>query len=50
MVATTPQKAIAFYRAQAELGYQYFIANILGGDDDTIDLLASQVMPAVMNG
>jgi alkanesulfonate monooxygenase SsuD/methylene tetrahydromethanopterin reductase-like flavin-dependent oxidoreductase (luciferase family) len=49
MLATTPEKAIAFYRAQAALGYQYFIANILGTDDDTIDLLASQVMPAVTN-
>lgn len=48
LVATTPDKAIAFYRAQAALGYQYFIANILGGDDDTIDLLATQVMPAVV--
>lgn len=47
LIATTPERAIAFYRAQAALGYQYFIANILGGDDDTIDLLASQVMPAV---
>ena len=46
LVATTPDQAIAFYRAQAALGYQYFIANILGGDDDTIDLLASRVMPA----
>ncbi len=42
MLATTPDKAIAFYRAQAALGYQYFIANILGTDDDTIDLLATQ--------
>jgi alkanesulfonate monooxygenase SsuD/methylene tetrahydromethanopterin reductase-like flavin-dependent oxidoreductase (luciferase family) len=49
MIAVTPEKAIEFYRAQAALGYQYFIANILGGDDDTIDLLASRVMPAVMN-
>ena len=48
MLAATPEQAIAFYRAQAALGYQYFIANILGGDDDTIDLLATQVMPAVM--
>lgn len=48
LVATTPDQAVRFYRTQAELGYQYFIANILGGDDDTIDLLASQVMPRVV--
>ncbi len=48
LVATTPVEAVAFYRAQAALGYQYFIANVLGGDDDTIDLLASRVMPAVV--
>lgn len=47
MLATTPEKAVDFYRAQAALGYQYFIANILGTDDDTIDLLATQVMPRV---
>lgn len=47
MLATTPDKAIVSYLDQAKLGYQYFIANILGGDDDTIDLLATQVMPAV---
>lgn len=47
LVATTPEKAIAFYRAQAALGYQYFIANILGTDDDTIDLLATHVLPKV---
>lgn len=48
LLAATPDQATAFYRSQAELGYQYFIANILGGDDDTIDLLATQVMPAVV--
>lgn len=48
MIATTPDNAVAFYRAQAALGYRYFIANVLGGDDDTIDLLATQVMPAVV--
>jgi hypothetical protein len=48
LVATTPEKAVAFYRAQAALGYQYFIANILGTDDDTIDLLATQVVPRVV--
>ncbi len=47
LIATTPEKAIAFYRAQAALGYQYFIANILGTDEDTIDLLATKVLPEV---
>lgn len=47
LVATTPEKAIAFYRAQAALGYQYFIANILGTDEDTIELLATKVLPEV---
>ena len=49
MLAATPEQAVAFYRAQAALGYQYFIANILGTDDDTIDLLASQVMPSLVD-
>lgn len=48
MLAVTPDRAVAFYQAQAALGYQYFIANILGTDDDTIDLLATEVMPKVV--
>jgi alkanesulfonate monooxygenase SsuD/methylene tetrahydromethanopterin reductase-like flavin-dependent oxidoreductase (luciferase family) len=47
LVAMTPDKAVDFYRAQAALGYQYFIANILGTDDDTVDLLATHVLPKV---
>ncbi len=44
--AGTPDEAIAFYRDLAEVGYHYFVANILDGDTETIDLLASGVMPA----
>jgi alkanesulfonate monooxygenase SsuD/methylene tetrahydromethanopterin reductase-like flavin-dependent oxidoreductase (luciferase family) len=42
----TPDEAIAFYRSLADAGFQYFIANILDGDDDTIELLGTAVMPA----
>ncbi|MDQ3467403.1 MAG: LLM class flavin-dependent oxidoreductase [Chloroflexota bacterium] len=42
----TTEDAIDFYRGLAEIGYQYFVANILDGDTETIDLLASDVMPA----
>lgn len=42
----TPEEAIAFYRELAALGFQYFVANILGGDEETIELLGTEVMPA----
>jgi hypothetical protein len=30
----------------ASLGYQYFVANILGGDEETVELFGTEVMPA----
>lgn len=42
----TPAEAITFYRELTTLGFQYFIANILAGDEETIELLGSEVMPA----
>jgi alkanesulfonate monooxygenase SsuD/methylene tetrahydromethanopterin reductase-like flavin-dependent oxidoreductase (luciferase family) len=44
--AGTPPEAIAFYRDLARLGFQYFVANILAGDEETVELLGSEVMPA----
>ncbi len=46
LFAGTPTEAIAFYRDLAARGFQYFIANILDGDDGTIELLGAEVMPA----
>ncbi len=46
LFAGTPAEAIAFYRILADSGFQYFVANILDGDDDTIELLGTAVMPA----
>jgi alkanesulfonate monooxygenase SsuD/methylene tetrahydromethanopterin reductase-like flavin-dependent oxidoreductase (luciferase family) len=42
----TPDEAIAFYRDLAAKGFQYFIANILAGDEETVELLAEAVQPA----
>lgn len=46
LFAGTPTEAIGFYQSLAKVGFQYFVANILDGDESTIDLLASEVMPA----
>jgi alkanesulfonate monooxygenase SsuD/methylene tetrahydromethanopterin reductase-like flavin-dependent oxidoreductase (luciferase family) len=46
LFAGTPEEGTAFYRALVATGYQYFIANILDGDDETIELLGTAVMPA----
>jgi alkanesulfonate monooxygenase SsuD/methylene tetrahydromethanopterin reductase-like flavin-dependent oxidoreductase (luciferase family) len=41
----TPRQAIAFYEGLAELGFRYFIANIFEVDEESIALLATDVMP-----
>jgi alkanesulfonate monooxygenase SsuD/methylene tetrahydromethanopterin reductase-like flavin-dependent oxidoreductase (luciferase family) len=46
LFAGTPEEAVAFYRGLAGKGFQYFVANILGGDDETVELLAEAVQPA----
>lgn len=42
----TPAAAIDFYRDLAAKGFQYFVANTLAGDEETIELLATAVRPA----
>jgi alkanesulfonate monooxygenase SsuD/methylene tetrahydromethanopterin reductase-like flavin-dependent oxidoreductase (luciferase family) len=42
----TPEQAIAFYQGLAALGFQYFIANIFDVDEETIEIMATDVMPA----
>jgi hypothetical protein len=49
LFAGTPDEAVAFYRALTGLGFQYFIANILGGDEETVELLGMAVLPAFVN-
>ncbi len=46
LFAGTPAEAITFYRGLVERGFQYFILNILDGDEETIELAAQAVMPA----
>jgi alkanesulfonate monooxygenase SsuD/methylene tetrahydromethanopterin reductase-like flavin-dependent oxidoreductase (luciferase family) len=46
-VFATPEGAIAHYQALADAGVQYFMATINGHDEETVRLLAEEVMPAV---
>ena len=46
LFAGTPEEAIAFYQGLAKLGFQYFITNPLGGDEETVELLGTEVVPA----
>jgi alkanesulfonate monooxygenase SsuD/methylene tetrahydromethanopterin reductase-like flavin-dependent oxidoreductase (luciferase family) len=46
LFAGTPEEAVAFYRDLHALGFQYFVANILGGDEESVELLGTAVMPA----
>jgi alkanesulfonate monooxygenase SsuD/methylene tetrahydromethanopterin reductase-like flavin-dependent oxidoreductase (luciferase family) len=45
--AATPERAIAYYRAIAAAGSQYFVVQLDGTDHETIRLLAQEVAPAV---
>lgn len=47
VLAATPERAIAYYRAIADAGSQYFIVQLDGTDHETIRLLAEHVAPAV---
>jgi len=47
VLAATPERAIAYYRAMAEAGSQYFVVQLDGTDHETIRLLAEEVAPAV---
>ncbi len=46
LFAGTPDEAIAFYRDLWDKGFQYFIANILAGDEESVELLAEAIIPA----
>ena len=50
LFAGTPDDAITYYRALAGAGIQYFIPAILGLDEETVELLADRVVPAVVTG
>jgi hypothetical protein len=46
LFAGTPDEVVAFYQELAAAGFQYFIANILAQDLDTIDLMNNHLLPA----
>ena len=48
LVAGTPADVVAYYRALATVGIQYFIPTLLGSDEETLELLADRVVPAVV--
>jgi hypothetical protein len=47
LFAGTPEEAIPYYQALAALGFQYFIVNPLGGDEETVELFGTEVVPAL---
>jgi alkanesulfonate monooxygenase SsuD/methylene tetrahydromethanopterin reductase-like flavin-dependent oxidoreductase (luciferase family) len=47
-MAATPEQAVAYYQALADVGIQYFIVEVLdAADEETIHLLAEHVVPRV---
>jgi hypothetical protein len=46
LFAGTPDDVAAFYRSLADAGFHYFVATVLDGDDETIELLGTKVLPA----
>jgi len=47
IIAMTPDEAIAYYRQLIAAGAQYFIPAMNGNDEETLRLLAREVVPAV---
>lgn len=47
VLATTPARAVDYYRALAAVGVQYFVIQLDARDHETITLLATDVIPAV---
>ncbi len=48
LFAGTPDDAITYYRSLAEAGIQYFIPTLGVDDEETLELLADRVVPAVV--
>lgn len=46
----TPAQAIAHFQTLVDLGAQYFLTAVNGRDHETLELLASEVMPAIRPG
>ena len=47
-VATTPGEAIQRIQALVDVGFQYVLCGIAGNDVETLNLLAQQVIPAIV--
>lgn len=48
VLATTPGDAIRRMQALIDVGFQYFLCGIAGNDEETLNLLAQQVIPAIV--
>jgi hypothetical protein len=48
VLATTPGEAIKRMQALVDVGFQYFLCGIAGNDVETLNLLAQQVIPALL--
>ncbi len=48
VVATTPGEAIQRMQALIDVGFQYFLCGIAVNDEETLTLLAQQVIPALL--
>ena len=47
LLGGTPEQLVAAYRARVEAGMQYFVVQLDAGDAETLELLATEVMPHV---
>jgi hypothetical protein len=48
VLATTPGNAIERMQALVDVGFQYFLCGIAAIDEETLNLLAQQVIPAIV--
>jgi hypothetical protein len=48
VLATTPGEAIKRIQALVNVGFQYFVCGVSATDVETLNLLAQQVIPAIV--
>jgi hypothetical protein len=49
-VTGTPEQVAVFYQSVADVGIEYFIVQVDSADQETLDLLATDVIPRVEMG
>jgi hypothetical protein len=48
MLATTPGNTVKHIQELVDVGFHYFLCGVAANDEETLNLLAQQVIPAIV--